>query len=304
MSYTSDDLVADIQRDAYLTAAQRNFTPAQMLTIADQELYDGLAPMLASLDQGYFEENVDSTTSANVASYDLNQFAMWNRVRRVDILDGTDLVELRQITPEQIFDYNPMQTSTPRAFLFSGTQITLFPTPDKAYTLRQRIYRRPGRLVLAASAAVVASIASPTLTYTATVPSTFTASSIHDFYRGTSPFRRIDTSVTATANPSGTTQSFPVADVALVLAGDYVNITGETCFPGVPIELQPHLKDLVIRSMDRTQGDQSQWQLQRQEIVDRAKGTMLGTSNRATGQPRRLSIPRARVFTLRNNWWR
>lgn len=304
MAYTSDDLVADIQRDAYLTAAQRNFTPAQMLTIADQELYDGLAPMLVSLTQGYFEENADSSTTAGTASYDLNQYAMWNALRRVDILIGSDLMELVQITPEQVFDYTPGTTGLPRAFLFSGTQITLFPTPDATYTLRQRIYRRPGRLVPVASAAVVLSIASPVLTYTATTPATFTASSIHDFYRGTSPFRRTDTFVTANAKALGTTQGFPAADVALVAIGDYVNITQETCFPAVPIELVPHLKDLVIRSMDRTQGDQAQWQIQRAEIIDRAKGTMLGTAHRNKGQPQRMSIPRNRVFTLRNNWWR
>lgn len=303
MSYTSDDLVADIQRDAYLTAAQRNFTPAQMLTIADQELYDGLAPMLVSMSQGYFEENADSTTTANVASYDLNQFAMWNRLRRVDIIDSNIPFELLQITPEQVLDYDPSTTGRPRVFLFSNSQITLFPIPDRAYTLRQRIYRRPGRLVPVASAAQVLTAVASTVTYTGATPATFTATSIHDFYDGVSPFRRVDTSVTATGKPLATTQTFAAADVALLSAGDYVSLTGETVFPGIPIELHPHLKDLVIRSMDRTQGDQGQWQTQRAEILERARGTIIGTSNRSTGQPQRISIPAARVGTWRR-WTR
>ncbi len=298
MAYTSDDLITAIERDSFQPAAQDHFTTAQKLAIADEEIQETLAPLLASLDSGYFLEPADTDLVADQAGYDLDRYAMWNKVRRVEILDSDDSPrEIELVTPEQRTKYNTVDSGTPIAFEMRHAQIVLIPPPDAATeSLRQWIYRRPGRLVATTAAAVVSSQnGSGVVTYTGAPPSTHTASSVHDFYRGTSPFRRIATAVTATGQ-SGSTQTFATATAALLVAGDYVCVRDETVFPAVPIELHPFLKDLVIRSMARTQMDAQAYQVARQEIVDRARAAfMAGPGARVVGHPKKISIPLGRV---------
>ena len=301
MPYTSDDLVTDIERDSFTPAAQDQFTAVQKLKIADDELQESLAPILVALDMGYFLEAADTALVSGQSGYDFDRYAMWNKVRRVELLDaGGNPREIDLVTPEQRQNYDITNNGSPAAFELSHTQIVLLPTPATATeTLRQWIYRRPGRLVPVTSAAVVQSVDTGTgvVTYTASKPSTFTASSVHDFYRGTSPFRRVGTAATATASGGATLQTFSTANAALLQAGDYVCVRDETVFPAVPIELVPFLKDLVIRSLARTQMDQAAYQVARAEIVDRAKAAMAaGPGARAVGHPKKISIPLQRVY--------
>ncbi len=303
MAYTSDDLVTDIQRNSYLTTAQRNFTPAQLLLIADQELMGALAPMLVSLQQGYYEEDADQTCVVGQAGYDFDQYAMWTKLRMLELLDNTGTpVELTQITPEQKNMYQ-IGNGLPRGFMLENKQIVLYPAPDDTYTLRQKIYRRPGAMVQTAFAAQVLSVVGTTVTYTGAKPSTFTASSSHDFYRGISPFRRVGTAITATGSPGATQQTFAADDAALLQPGDWVCVEGQTVFPDIPLEITPHLSDLVIRSLARTQGDSQSYQIQRGEIVERARAELSVTGNRSVGQPQKMSIPTERTRVWRRRWF-
>lgn len=300
MSYTSDDLITDIDRDSFQPGAQDHFTTAQKLRIADQAIHKTLAPLLVSLDAGYFLEPADQAFVADQAGYDLDRYAMWNKVRRVEVLNEDDVPrELDLIDdPAQRANYDTVNSGTPRAFEMRHTQIVVTPPPEDATeTLRQWIYRRPGRLVATTAAAVVASQnGSGVITYTADKPSTFTSSSVHDFYRGTSPFRRIATAATASASGSTTTHTFATATAALVQAGDYVCVRDETVFPAVPIELMPFLVELVILSLSKTSLDQKAYEVQRQEIADRARAAfMAGPGQRVVGHPKKIRIPRSRV---------
>jgi hypothetical protein len=298
VAYTSDDLITDIDRDSFQPAAQDHFTTAQKLLIADQEIHHTLAPLLVSLDAGYFLESADTTLTIGTNAYDIDRYAMWNKLRQLEIIASSGAPrDMDLITPEQRSAYNQASNSTPIAFEMRHAQIVLWPIPSAAETLRQWIYRRPGRLVPTTSAAVVSSVLTGVVTYTGAPPaSTFTSSSVHDFYRGTSPFRRIGTAITATGQ-SGSTQTFSTTNAALLQAGDYVCVRDETVFPNVPLELAPFLKDLVIRSMVRTQMDQAAYQVARQEIIDRAKAAfMAGPGQRVVGHPKKISIPLARVF--------
>ncbi len=301
MAYTSDDLVTDIQRDSYLPVAQRDFGVPTILGIADQELQETIAPALVAFDDGFFLEAADQTFVASQADYDLDRYAMWNKVRKVEVLTSSSMPrELTRLTQEQVNDQDTVGTGSPIAFLPLHVGVRVYPKPSGATeTLRQWIYRRPGRMVATASAAQVLSVVPATgvVTYTGSKPATFTSSSVHDFYRGNSPFRRLATAATASASGGATLQTFSVANATLLAAGDWVCVRDETVFPAIPIELAPFLKDLVIRSMARTQMDQQQYTTQRTEIADRMMAVMrAGPGARIVGQPKKISIPLSRVY--------
>lgn len=306
MSYTSDDLVTDIERDSFQPAAQDQFTTAQKLKIADDCILRTLAPMLVSLDAGYFDEYADTALVASQSGYTIDRYAMWNKLRKVEILDADDVPrEINLVTKETKNNYDTVNSGTPQAFEVRHDQVVLLPAPSTATeTLRQWIYRRPGRLVATSSAAVVSSVNTSTgvVTYTASKPSTFTSSSVHDFYSANSPFRRITTAITATASPGATQQTFASGSLAALAAsglaaGDYVCVRDETVFPAIPLELQPFLVDLVLLSLARTQMDQAAYATQRQEISDRARAAMqAGPGLRVVGHPKKVSINIGRVF--------
>lgn len=299
MAYTTDDLVADVQRDSYLPVAQRDFGAQTILTIGDQELQETVAPALVAFDDGFFLEPADQDFASSTADYAIDRYAMWNKIRRVEALDSAgNPRELVRLTQEQVADWDTTGTGTPQAYLVRHDSVRVYPMPaDATEDLRQWIYRRPGRMVPTTSAAQVSTAAGSLVTYTGSKPSTFTASSVHDFYRGTSPFRRVGTARTATASAAATTQGFAADDVALLQPGDWVCVRDETVFPAVPIELHPFLKDLIIRSLARTQMDQAQYETARREIADRMVAVLrAGPGARVVGQPKRISIPIHRVF--------
>ncbi len=299
MAYTTDDLVTDIKRDTYLAVAQRDFSSATLLNIADQELLETIAPALVAFDDGFFLEKADQDLVASQSDYTLDRYAMWGKLRRVEVVGSTgDVREIIRLSQEQVVDWDGTSTSQPDAFLPLHDALRLYPTPsDATEDLRQWIYRRPGRMVLQASAAQVLTATGSLVTYTGSKPATFTATSVHDFYRGTSPFKRVGTAITATASAGANTQGFASASVALLTAGDWVCVRDETVYPAIPIELHPFLKDLVIRSLSRTQGDQQQYATARQEIADRMLAVMrAGPGARIVGQPKRIGISPTRVY--------
>lgn len=306
MAYTTDDLVTDIKRDSYLAVAQRDFSSAVLLNIADQELFETIAPALVAFDDGYFLEPAAQDFVATQSDYVLDRYAMWGKIRRAERLTSAgDPVELTRLTQEQVYDWDATGTGTPQAFLPLHDKVRVYPKPsDATEDLQLWIYRRPGRMVLQASAAQVQSVVGPLVTYTGSKPTTFTASTVHDFYRGTSPFQRVGTAKTATASAAANTQGFASADAALLQANDWVCLRDETVFPAIPIELHPFLKDLVIRSMARTQMDQAQYETARKEISDRMMAVLrAGPGARIVGQPKKLSIPFERVYGQARRRW-
>lgn len=300
MAYTTDDLVTAIKRDSYLPAAQRDFGATNLLAVADEALLETIAPALVSHDDGFFLEPADASTVASTQDYQLDRYAMWSKLRRLQMLDsGGSLRTLRRLTSEQAEVEDQDGTGNPESFLMLADKIRLYPIPTGVETLRQWIYRRPGRMVATTAAAQVSSVDSGTgiVTYTGSKPATFTSSSVHDFYKGSAPFRRVGTALSATASPGANTQTFSTTNAALLASGDWVCVRDETVFPALPVELHSFLKDLVIRSITRTQGDRQAYETARAEIRDRMIATLqAGPGSRVVGHPKKLSIPLARVY--------
>lgn len=294
MAFYTDDWLASVKRDAFLTTAQGNFTDAQILAIGNDFLFSALIPLLMSEREGFFRESQDISFVASQADYTIPSTAMYGKLESVQYLSQGQILpmQLTRIEIENLGDVLPsLGSGTPRYFTLNSHAITVYPTPTTA-TDSMRVYfdKRPGTMILKASAAQVLSLNSITgvVTYTGTPPSGYTSSSTQDFYNGSSPYQ-LKRTATATAF-SGSTQTFPVADVAYLAASDWVTPTGYTVFLPIPEELSPHLKDLVILSMARTQQDAELYNTQQREIVARVKATLSATGNRMPGNPKRVRL--------------
>lgn len=297
MAYTTDDLVTSVQRDSFLPASQGQWTAAKILALGDKMIHRRIAPALLEVKDGYYRETTDITLVAAQASYDIPRYAMFNKIHQAMLVatDGVTLGSLLRKDPPDLKYWNSTTAGTPNFIRFDGDQLTVNPTPNAGSllqwpTLRVWIYRRPGRMVSTSAAAVVSSVGvAGVVTYTGAPPATHTSSSIHDFYSNVSPFRRVGSAATASAQ-SGSTQTFSVANAALLSAGFYVCLRDETVYPPCSIEVQPFLEELIIQSMSNTQGDKSASDASMKSIVDDMMLLIGASSNRADAMPQVASL--------------
>jgi hypothetical protein len=297
MALFSDDLVATVKRDSFLSTAQSNFTPADILSIADNCMVQHFIPMLMSLREGFYRVYEDIPFVDGQADYQIPTYAMYGKLESVQYLNINNQIlpgQLVRIEVENLQDVLPtLGEGVPRFFSLNSAYITVYPTPQGVQGDAIRCYydRRPGNLILTTDAAevqgvdyvtgVVTYVDEPTNIY-------YGASSVQDFYRGASPYQLLNTA-TATAF-SGVTQTFSPAAVADLVMGDWVTPLDQSVFIAMPEELMPFLSDVVIRSMARTQQDSALLNAQIKTITDDARALLTSTGNRLPGNPKRLRL--------------
>lgn len=294
MSFTTDDFVANVLTYGYFPDAQNNFPPVTILSVASKVLFNTAIPMLVSLGSGYFIETEDYPFIGGVSEYTFPQYAMWNKLRRIDKIVNGRVYDLDRVEYDQLYLYDMTSSSDVSAFYLKNDVICFVNPPSNGTTdsFRVHIYRRPGEMVPTNQAAKVQSVNKATgqVTYTAVPPATYTNTSFHDFYNSTSPFKRIKTNIQAT-NIAANVQTFPVASVQTLSAGDYVCVLNQTVFPPLPEELHQFLIDLTITEMNKMTMDGNEYQLRKQAIIDSVTSLMRSApGQRVTGQTVKLTL--------------
>lgn len=102
----------------------------------DKEIQRSFGEFYALVDsthEGYWDTD-DTVTTVADQRYVALPASCW-RVKGVDRLDGSDYIELRQVS---VSDRNKFNSSsdTPQAYRLTARGIELYPTPETAYTLR------------------------------------------------------------------------------------------------------------------------------------------------------------------------
>ncbi len=296
---TTDDLMTEFRRDSYIAASQPSWTTAKLLAVGDKVIRRRIVPAFVAIDDGYYRETSDVTLVASTSNYDFPRYAMFNKIHQAYLVDSTGkLGILLRKDPVDLKYWNATSTGTPSFLRAEGSQLIANPTPNAGAvtswpTMRLWIYRRPGRMVPTTSAAQVSSVDSGTgvVTYTGSKPSTFTASSVHDFYAGSSPYRRTGSAVSATASTAADKQTFSTTNAALLSAGDWVCVRDETVIPPVPsLECWPFLCELIQESITKSQGDRKAQEAAIQAIVDDMMTTVAASANRMEAMPKIASL--------------
>lgn len=303
---TSDDLLVDFKRDSYIASSQGNYDDPQLLAVADKMILQHVVPLLKSLDSGWYLDYTDIPLTTTANTYALPRYAMYGMlysVRLVRISDGVETTDLALYTDSDAMLYRSGTAGTPGGYELKHNRIWLDRTPGTSdvatYSLRAYHYRRPGRLVLTTAAAVVSTVntVSGLVTYTAAPPATFTAATLHDFYAGQSPFVRLASNIAATA-AVGLTQTFAAASAALMSAGSYVTLEDETVFPDLPIDLYPHLSDLMALQLARSKTDAAQLQIEQGKVVESMRTALASApGDRIKGRKRKMSLLNSGLVT-------
>lgn len=273
MDGTTDDFLSYLKMVDFSTIAQTEFTDPELLTITDYTLINRLCPNLLRIEENYYLQKDIIPMVANQANYTLPKYAMFNMIHYVELVIGGLPYRLKRSVPERTYfqaQVPPGATGQPFWFYIEHNTLFFYPTPaNSSYNYHIMYYRRPSQMVLKAAAAQILTVNKATglVTYTAPPPVTFTASSVHDFYSSSSPFRRVATNITATAQ-AGATQTFAIADVQNLNVGDWGCLEGQTVFPDIPIELQDLLASLVVMRIAKIQNDTKKYQMSDKEVQD------------------------------------
>lgn len=303
----TDTFIAALKRDSFLPAVQSQFNDQDLLDIAYEEFLRRMAPIMLKARPTFFREAYDIPLVGGVPTYNIPQFAMLNKLNVAHLLgvNGEIGKLIRRDPSEDVYFY---QTSASHAIWIRlhDKVIEINPTPNTGDvnawpTLRCWIHRRPGRFVRltddgsgnnpARAAQIIANDGNGTLTYNTLMPSSFSASSEHDIYDQNSPYVRLVTDKTAIAAPSTSSQTFTTTDLpSTVGVGDYVCLTNETCVLPVPVEFTPHLKDLVIRSVGKTQADRDAYQMSLEEMERDIMTLFSAAADPMEGNPQTISL--------------
>jgi hypothetical protein len=263
--FSTTALLASIKRRGMLNSNSDALDDSDYLAVATEELQSYVQPWLLSLREEYGVADYDVSTVAGTAAYRLPPRAAGDSLRNALILANADYVPLRRMEPEAVhYEYPNLNSSAgvPVGYYFKDQDLVLVPTPSAAGSLRLQYHKRPAKLVATSAAAVVQSINGDrtTITTTATIPSTITASSISvDVVDATPGFKTLAMDYTTTTGTTGTTIVLTAALPSSVGAGDYVTLAGEAPVAQIPVEVHTLLAQRTKTACLEALGD-PKWQ--------------------------------------------
>lgn len=260
------------------------FTDQEILDLASDALISEIAPLLIASREEYYVRNKDLTVTADQANYPIPYRAMGATLREVKVLRGDRWVDIIRIDPEEIQTTN---TGNPEHFYLEGNNVVLYPTPNASGdTLRLSYFLRPSSLVPTSECARITAISTNTLT--ATIPTAWTSTDTFDLVQGISGFavKGLDFSASA-VNPTDITLTGTIPGDLVV--GDFISLSGESCFPFIPADAHQLLVQLTVVSCLEAMGDQTNLAIATQRAGALREAFKALLSNRIQGAPRKFT---------------
>jgi hypothetical protein len=298
--YTSQNLIDTIKKKAFIPSTQETFTDADLLELATDEMRDYILPKIKQTREEYFVTYRDYAVSASVTSILAPDRAVGNAYRDIQNIEGSNSYKLARLDLED--NIYGSTTGALRGYYLEANKIML--RGNLTGTIRVYYMTRPGRLVLPASAAAVASITpgvSTTDIVVSTIPSTWSASETIDMVRATSGFSTLKTDIAATI--SGTTLTVANADVPDDLAvGDWMCLADESPVPQVPPEWYSYLAQAVASQVLESLGDWEALERSNMKMKEQEKNALSLITARVQSQSKKIVSPYNRGAS-NNEWW-
>lgn len=246
-SYTTTDLVNNIQLIAHVPLSNSTFTAPEIINLANRELQTALMSQIMSVREGYYLTYVDYDPN-NSGLYDVPSQAIGGGVASIQLFTDPSIIPVNRIEQsEQFSSLAPM--STTYGYFISGNTINILPIPTSG-AVRVWFFRRPNALVATTAAGHISSVASNVITV-GSLPSTFAVTGSVDLC-GDQPTFNVLGNRTIT-NISGTTVTLS-SSVDELAIGDWLCLVDQTPVPQIPVEFRPLLEQRVTVKIYELQG--------------------------------------------------
>ena len=171
LSFTVDDLVVRVQREAQIATDNSKVPTATVVDIADEEIQTVLWPLLRSASEDYGVESIDLTVPYVATASD--PLKLSGTIRLPPYLSSSTISGVFYIdsnsTPYELprwdvmaSQYAPTSSVTaPAAYTLRGDMLVLVPTPSQATTIRVFYEARPNHLMQIALASNVGTFSVP-----------------------------------------------------------------------------------------------------------------------------------------------
>lgn len=255
---TSDELLQSIRSRQQIPVSTKTFNDERLLAMADEEMSMSMVPTIVRLHENYLlyteEVEVDTTKSRYIIPYR----AMGNRLKDLAFQDTSGaIIELTKIEIDCLPDYSSGSFSANPVYYILNNQIVFLSAPTSG-SLLFTYYLRPSSLVKLSKIAVITAIDFTTgEVAVSSVPSTFTGSSLFDFYTVRSPHATYRFDITATGVDSDNNLlTFDPDDLSEFLAvGDHISLATQCAIPQIPSDLHSMLAQQVAVKYLEAAGD-------------------------------------------------
>ncbi len=222
--YNSETLIDSVKRRINIPTNQNTFTDADILAFADEELALALVPAIMSLHEDHLLYEDVEPLVAGQREYEIPYRAIGNKLYDLMFKDTNgNFLPMSQTTWSDEPNYNGAYTTNLiYAYYVRNNRIGLLPTFNgiSSGSLRFMYYIRPSALVPSPQVAVISNINLLTgAIFFKNLPSTFSTSTLVDFYKFKSPHTILNIDV-APLSVSQATKSmvFNVGNTILTLS--------------------------------------------------------------------------------------
>jgi hypothetical protein len=298
VAWTTDDFVEKVRLGAMLPDAS-DITAADILSLGDDELGTVLTTGLKTAREGYWDKLEDIALSTSVRRYRLPRRASLRGARSVSLVDAAG--------KESPFD--GVESTEPaygtnggsRRFYLEDDFLVFMGDPEAGYSLRVRYQRRPSKLVPVASCSAITSCPSSATLLMTSATQLFATKLLVDVVRGDAPFDLMYTDLkvngfalsvyTFGTTLSGTLDTAVFADLTAITneRQDYLCPRDTTCYPPLPLELQPVLVSAVVRRVMEITGDRAGAGIANATMNERLKGMTSAIQPRVQNETRLLT---------------
>lgn len=291
IDYTTTALVAKVKRDAILPSSQNLYLPADIIAVLSDELQSVIVPLLMAVREEYLVVNYDQAITSGDYTYFVAPRAVGQKLRAVVLLDSAgNEIKLGRIEPEDVATSPWLANPNNIGFSMDNDQIILFPNTANltAYSLRQKIFRRPNDLIATGSAGQITTINTATKEVTLNrMPSTWTTSTTFDMIKGTPSFRAHaeDRAITTI---SGFVLTFTATLPTDLAVGDWIAEAGFSPIPQVPYEVHKLLAQRGVVRVLEGMGDANGKNMAEATYEDMVKRFREMVSPRVDGSPRKV----------------
>lgn len=300
--YTTTELLADIKRKAFVPISQITFDDTGLLSIADEEIQTGIVPMIMTVREeylvDYMEYNVDGTTNL----FEIPTRAIGAKLRDVTVVinpqqnDGAiNERSLPEIAAEDaVWNNNYNNFLSLQAFFLRDNNVVLSPssTTFAGQIIRLYYFKRPSKLIQVSACSQITSISTNTAIVNL-VPTNFGTTGIititADVVKAKPPFKILTMDITLTIDTTTNTVTFPsdLSDYD-IQEGDYICLAGESPIPILPVEIHSLLAQRVAVKILASLGDDKNFQIATNRLVEMEKNIRGLISNRVEGANRKV----------------
>lgn len=295
-SYTTSELIENVQLIAHMPLSQNTFTATQILNLANRELQTRIIKLIMSTRGGYYLTYEDQVARTD-GLYPIPSAAISAVLANVEVVQNQNIIQVQPIEESEQFN-TTMPSATSYGFFIRGNSVQILPVPTNG-TVRLWFYHRPSALVATSAAAQVTAINGAIVTVSS-LPSTMLVDTEVDALQDQPTFNILSERVIV--DISGTDIELD-EEVEGLEVGDWLALHEQTPIPQIPVEFRPLLEQMVVVKVYELQGYLDKMKAAQMKLSELEKDMTALITNRVKTKTKVVNSSTGGLVGSRSSGW-